>query len=89
MLVKLCYLLCQLPNIVSNETITIFFDNVCNQSVINVFIFNFYCTVEFNPCGTNNGNCSHLCLLNLNSTYRCECPHVMRLSNDNHTCIGN
>ncbi|XP_050433383.1 low-density lipoprotein receptor-related protein 1 isoform X2 [Adelges cooleyi] len=45
--------------------------------------------VEFNPCGNNNGNCSHLCLLNMNSTYKCDCPHVMRLSKDNHTCIVN
>ncbi|XP_027843018.2 low-density lipoprotein receptor-related protein 1 [Aphis gossypii] len=45
--------------------------------------------VEFNPCGANNGNCSHLCLLNINSNYKCDCPHVMRLSKDNHTCIEN
>lgn len=42
-----------------------------------------------NPCGTNNGHCSHLCLLSLNKTYKCECPHVMRLSNDTKTCIPN
>lgn len=48
----------------------------------------YFCLVKFNPCGKNNGNCSHLCLLNINSTYKCECPHVMRLSKDNHTCIG-
>jgi len=54
----------------------------------NYNIFYFYCLVEFNPCGANNGNCSHLCLLNINSNYKCDCPHVMRLSKDNHTCIG-
>ncbi|XP_047119261.1 low-density lipoprotein receptor-related protein 1 [Schistocerca piceifrons] len=42
-----------------------------------------------NPCGDNNGNCSHLCLLNQFGTYKCDCPHVMRLSEDNRTCIVN
>lgn len=41
-----------------------------------------------NPCGINNGGCSHLCLLHLNKTYRCDCPHVMRLHTDNRTCVG-
>lgn len=40
------------------------------------------------PCGDNNGGCSHLCLINLKS-YKCECPHVMRLGADNKTCIQN
>ncbi|KAG8233637.1 hypothetical protein J437_LFUL001048, partial [Ladona fulva] len=39
-----------------------------------------------NPCGTDNGNCSHLCLINVNKTYKCDCPHVMRLSADGKTC---
>ncbi|XP_034243195.1 prolow-density lipoprotein receptor-related protein 1 isoform X1 [Thrips palmi] len=43
---------------------------------------------NFNPCGTNNGNCSHLCLLSVNNTYKCDCPHVMRLDKDNHTCVA-
>lgn len=42
-----------------------------------------------NPCGNNNGGCSHLCLLNGNNTYKCDCPHVMRLDEDQHTCIVN
>ncbi|XP_068084350.1 prolow-density lipoprotein receptor-related protein 1 [Anabrus simplex] len=41
-----------------------------------------------NPCGTNNGNCSHLCLLNEGGTFKCDCPHVMRLGEDNRTCIA-
>lgn len=41
-----------------------------------------------NPCGDKNGGCSHLCLLHTNKTYRCDCPHVMRLSTDNRTCVG-
>ncbi|XP_050540895.1 low-density lipoprotein receptor-related protein 1 [Daktulosphaira vitifoliae] len=45
--------------------------------------------VDYNPCEVNNGNCSHLCLLSINFTYKCDCPHVMQLSKDNHTCIVN
>lgn len=43
----------------------------------------------FNPCSNNNGGCSHLCLLSVNKTYKCECPHVMRLDADNKTCVPN
>ncbi|XP_055918086.1 low-density lipoprotein receptor-related protein 1 isoform X3 [Eupeodes corollae] len=43
-----------------------------------------------NPCGFNNGGCSHLCLLSVKKTYKCECPHVMRLDlADNKTCVPN
>ncbi|XP_060522093.1 prolow-density lipoprotein receptor-related protein 1 isoform X3 [Cylas formicarius] len=42
-----------------------------------------------NPCKENNGGCSHLCLLHLNQTYRCDCPHIMRLGNDSRTCVIN
>lgn len=41
------------------------------------------------PCADNNGGCSHLCLLSISKTYKCECPHVMQLSADNKTCIQN
>lgn len=41
-----------------------------------------------NPCGNDNGGCSHLCLIHLNQTYKCDCPHVMRLKEDNKTCVG-
>lgn len=40
------------------------------------------------PCAINNGGCSHLCLLSLKS-HKCECPHVMRLNDDNRTCVRN
>lgn len=40
-----------------------------------------------NPCAENNGGCSHLCLLNTNNTYRCKCPHVMKLDTDSKTCL--
>lgn len=41
------------------------------------------------PCADNNGGCSHLCLLSVSKTFRCECPHVMQLSSDNRTCVQN
>ncbi|XP_050312267.1 prolow-density lipoprotein receptor-related protein 1 isoform X2 [Anthonomus grandis grandis] len=42
-----------------------------------------------NPCGNDNGGCSHLCLIHLNGTYKCDCPHISRLSEDNKTCVNN
>ncbi|XP_021351873.1 prolow-density lipoprotein receptor-related protein 1-like isoform X3 [Mizuhopecten yessoensis] len=39
-----------------------------------------------NPCGDNNGNCSHLCLIGYNQTASCMCPHLYKLAKDNHTC---
>lgn len=42
-----------------------------------------------NPCGNNNGGCSHLCLISIGHTYKCECPHVMRLDSNNRTCLAN
>lgn len=44
---------------------------------------------DFNPCGENNGNCSHLCLIDGPAERVCACPHVMRLAADNITCEGN
>lgn len=38
-----------------------------------------------NPC--EKASCTHLCLLNANATYTCECPKYWELSSDNHTCI--
>ncbi|RZF40959.1 hypothetical protein LSTR_LSTR013214 [Laodelphax striatellus] len=40
-------------------------------------------------CEINNGGCTHLCLLNVNNTYKCDCPHVMRLLDDKKTCVVN
>ena len=40
-------------------------------------------------CAVNNGQCSHLCLINKNNTFRCKCPHIMKLDIDNKTCIPN
>ncbi|XP_023030772.1 low-density lipoprotein receptor-related protein 1 [Drosophila willistoni] len=45
---------------------------------------------EKNPCGDNNGGCSHLCLLSGKGTFKCECPHVMRLDpTDERNCVPN
>nr|XP_022902920.1 low-density lipoprotein receptor-related protein 2 [Onthophagus taurus] len=58
-----------------------------------------------NPCGNNNGGCSHLCLiapphessyLNIEgygeegqTTYKCACPNQFYLESDGKTCIAN
>ncbi|XP_015791351.1 low-density lipoprotein receptor-related protein 2 [Tetranychus urticae] len=47
-----------------------------------------------NPCGTDNGNCSHLCLIAPGSTpdsttYKCACPDNFILSANNKTCFAN
>lgn len=58
-----------------------------------------------NPCGDNNGGCSHLCLLsppaestylNLEGfieedapSYKCACPNQFYLARDSKTCIAN
>uniref|UniRef100_A0A914WJQ4 EGF-like domain-containing protein n=1 Tax=Plectus sambesii TaxID=2011161 RepID=A0A914WJQ4_9BILA len=39
-----------------------------------------------NPC-RKNGRCSHICLINSTTTRLCACPHMMRLSPDNQTCL--
>jgi low-density lipoprotein receptor-related protein 1 (alpha-2-macroglobulin receptor) len=46
-------------------------------------------TTGANPCAIENGGCSHLCLLSINQTYKCECPHVMRLDTDEKKCVPN
>lgn len=35
------------------------------------------------PC--ENTNCSHLCLLSTNNTFKCACPHMMRLNDENQS----
>lgn len=43
-----------------------------------------------NPCGENNGACSHLCLIAAGGTnYTCSCPTFFLLSADGHTCEAN
>jgi integrin beta 2 len=38
-----------------------------------------------NPCSAES-NCSHLCLLSTSNSYKCDCPHMMRLTDDKKTC---
>ncbi|XP_071943214.1 low-density lipoprotein receptor-related protein 2-like [Antedon mediterranea] len=45
-----------------------------------------------NPCGTDNGGCSHLCILshlsyNDDLGYRCRCPNGYQLQSDEKTCV--
>lgn len=46
-----------------------------------------------NPCGDNNGGCSHLCLLspteNGTVTYKCACPDQFYLDRNGKNCIAN
>lgn len=43
-----------------------------------------------NPCGKNNGGCSHLCLISPGaSSFRCACPDNFVLLPDEKTCIAN
>lgn len=37
-----------------------------------------------NPC--HDSGCSHLCLLNVNASYTCDCPKYMELTVDKHKC---
>lgn len=48
-------------------------------------------TLGPNPCGTNNGGCSHLCLLSTNQSYTCACPEHFSFMNNgnNRTCASN
>uniref|UniRef100_A0A8C1IX14 Low density lipoprotein receptor-related protein 1Bb n=1 Tax=Cyprinus carpio TaxID=7962 RepID=A0A8C1IX14_CYPCA len=43
-----------------------------------------------NPCEGNDGRgpCSHLCLIDYNRTASCSCPHLMKLSLNNRSCVG-
>ena len=43
-----------------------------------------------NPCGSNNGGCSHLCLISPGgNTFKCACPDYFLLSRDGRTCLAN
>lgn len=50
------------------------------------------CPLVSNPCGSNNGGCSHLCLLapgRSGPRYSCRCPENFVLKSDNKTCTHN
>ena len=43
-----------------------------------------------NPCGDNNGGCSHLCLIAPGGdSYTCACPDFFYMSADRKTCMAN
>lgn len=43
-----------------------------------------------NPCGNNNGGCSHLCLIAPGgSSFSCSCPDFFILGPDRKTCMAN
>ena len=43
-----------------------------------------------NPCGNNNGGCSHLCLISGGGkNYTCACPNLFFLGTDGKTCQAN
>ena len=44
-----------------------------------------------NPCETNNGDCSHLCLLSAthSSGFSCACPDSLLLDYDQKNCTSN
>ncbi|CAH1789469.1 unnamed protein product [Owenia fusiformis] len=43
-----------------------------------------------NPCGSDNGGCSHLCVIAPGgATYTCLCPDYFLLAPDDKTCIAN
>ena len=48
--------------------------------------------VGWNPCGINNGGCSHLCIAHPTRhtsrlTHRCTCPSHYSLAPDEKTCL--
>ena len=51
----------------------------------------FFCTIagdtDVSPCGSDNGGCSHLCLIAFGGgASTCACPETMVLGSDGHTC---
>lgn len=40
-----------------------------------------------NPCGIDNGECSHFCLYRHNRTYICTCQIGYELTKDGHKCV--
>ena len=55
------------------------------QSVIDVVV----AALVSNPCGSNNGGCSHLCLMSPTAPYyQCACPTGVRRLADNRSCAN-
>ena len=55
-----------------------------STSFCETYGFNFL--VSFNPCATENGGCSHLCLLAPGKRRSCACPSGIALMPDMKTC---
>lgn len=52
-------------------------------------VVSFSSVVSKHLCMTNNGGCSHLCLLAPGKTHTCACPTNFYLAADNRTCLSN
>ena len=74
---------------------------VCDISIIKLFTLygeyvpyipsSYILILAFNPCASNNGGCSHLCLLStVSARYTCACPDGLglRLAANQRTCIN-
>lgn len=64
--------------------------------VMDILVFQESRQPGWNPCGVDNGNCSHLCLAHptppdqtgtSNMTFSCACPTHYTLDADNKTCL--
>ncbi|KAK7490751.1 hypothetical protein BaRGS_00017980, partial [Batillaria attramentaria] len=42
--------------------------------------------ISSHPCASNNGGCSHICLVDSGSKARCSCPYNLVLKKDGLTC---
>lgn len=50
-------------------------------------LYGFCILTATNPCGTNNGGCSHLCLMSpIKPSYQCACPTGVKLLENEKTC---
>ncbi|KAJ8023914.1 Low-density lipoprotein receptor-related protein 4 [Holothuria leucospilota] len=58
------------------------------ESLMDIKVFNRDRPTRQSPCGSNNGGCSHLCLLSPSSRtgYTCACPTGVLLNDDRMTC---
>ena len=58
--------------------------------VVNDTCMTCLCITVTNPCGNNNGKCSHFCLLSATnaSGYSCACPDSLMLDDNHRDCIS-
>ena len=70
-----------------NQSCDRIFNSMCTQAVV-FHPCPLYSSAASNPCGSNNGNCSHLCLLSAIATsgYTCDCPNGLVLEDDQRSC---